>query len=199
MCRQKPLNSAALSFRSQCGPLSRTLLWGCVLPYCTEQQTYWVDTLQVVVGGALAAGFKLTSRLLGTTPRESVDRQARAATSSSQPGTIDIEAKVQMRPKPSAFGQISGSHIKLAFTPRRHIYTSLAYIERSPSPAKVALPCQLRVPSAAPSKALKRQPWGHRSYAQTLQCCVRPCGRLLFFASLSHCSRCLCCPIDAHR
>ncbi|CAK0787758.1 hypothetical protein CVIRNUC_010980 [Coccomyxa viridis] len=48
----------------------------------------------VVVGGALAAGFKLTSRLLGTTLQESVDRQARAATSSSQPGTIDIEAKV---------------------------------------------------------------------------------------------------------
>ena len=47
------------------------------------------------MGGALAAGFKLTSRLLGTTPRESVDRQARAARSSSQPGTIDVEAKVQ--------------------------------------------------------------------------------------------------------
>ena len=48
------------------------------------------------MGGALAAGFRLTSRLLGTTPQESVDRQARAATSSSQPSTIDIEAKVRM-------------------------------------------------------------------------------------------------------
>ena len=125
---------------AQCGPLSRIPLWVSVSPYRTKQQTYWVDVLQVLVGGALAAGFKLTSRLLGTTPRESVDRQARAATSSSQPGTIDIEAKVQRRPKPSAFGQISGLHIELAFILRRHIYNSLACIERSPSPAP-RLPC----------------------------------------------------------
>ena len=48
--------------------------------------------LQLLVGGALAAGFKLTSNLLGGTPKESVDRQA--AKANSQNGPSDIEAKV---------------------------------------------------------------------------------------------------------
>ena len=54
---------------------------------------------QLLVGGALAAGFRLTNKLLGSTPpKESVDRQARAARAKAGPtsagGVIDIEAKV---------------------------------------------------------------------------------------------------------
>jgi len=42
----------------------------------------------------LAAGFRLTNKLLGSTPKESVDRQARAAQATSKDGIIDVEAKV---------------------------------------------------------------------------------------------------------
>ena len=50
--------------------------------------------VQLLVGGALTAGFRLTNRLLGNTPRESVERQARAAQAKAKGGVIDIEAKV---------------------------------------------------------------------------------------------------------
>ena len=42
----------------------------------------------------MAAGFRLTNKLLGSTPKESVDRQARAAQAASKDGIIDVEAKV---------------------------------------------------------------------------------------------------------
>ena len=52
--------------------------------------------VQLLVGGALTAGFRLTNRLLGSTPKESVERQARAAQAKTKAGVIDIEAKVQI-------------------------------------------------------------------------------------------------------
>ncbi|CAL5224899.1 g7660 [Coccomyxa viridis] len=48
----------------------------------------------LLVGGALTAGFRLTTKLLGSTPRESVERQAQAARAQTKGGVIDIEAKV---------------------------------------------------------------------------------------------------------
>ena len=50
--------------------------------------------MQLLVGGALTAGFRLTNKLLGNTPRESVERQAQATRAKSKGGVIDIEAKV---------------------------------------------------------------------------------------------------------
>ena len=61
--------------------------------------------VQLLVGGALTAGFRLTTKLLGSTPRESVERQAQAARAQTKGGVIDIEAKVlillQTYPGPS--------------------------------------------------------------------------------------------------
>ena len=53
----------------------------------------------MLVGGALTAGFRLTNRLLGSTPKESVERQARAAQAKAKDGVIDIEAKVLTLPQ----------------------------------------------------------------------------------------------------
>ena len=52
--------------------------------------------VQLLVGGALTAGFRLTNRLLGGTPKESVERQAQAAQAKMKAGIIDIEAKVRI-------------------------------------------------------------------------------------------------------
>ncbi len=63
--------------------------------------------MQLLVGGALTAGFRLTNNRLGNTPMELGEVQARATKAKSKGGVIDIEAKVLIPPYKPILGTLA--------------------------------------------------------------------------------------------